>query len=1038
MAKMILTDSYFNLFPLLVQELKGKTNVMDGKNLIFCEEKVLLMAERTLLSACGGTFNTGVYSFGNYLREKHPNAKELSKEGSAMVVKRILSCVQLGAFKASRAGLAPSLFDLIIQLKSAKVGVDELERACHECSGVLKNKIKDVLAVYSSYEEFIKQGGFDDQSSALSYLPSVIENDPDVANADVFIVGFNGWTSQLRAGISALLKNAKSVTAILVSGDNPTVYVGETQKSFVGLCNDLKIPCVEEVIASPFTHEGKLIASGLFNPRSLLEGKSETQKIYSFTAENRYEECESVAREIRALVMEKGLRYRDFTVAVSSVAEYGEELKKAFERMEIPCFIDEKKKVGTHPLIRLVLSYVEVWRKNMERNSVIAFFKNPLFTLNKELADEFENYILEYNINFSNFKNEFTFTSKGNLKLNELNDFRQKILSYFKQFDLNALLKSSEIEKKTKEFSRTLSELGEEEERAVNDQIYSKLLALTEEMNAMLGDVKLSYNEYRNLLLSGVSAMELSIIPQYTDAVFVGEFKQTALAKAECLFVLGLTSDVPAVREDVALLSDGDINLLEEIKVLVEPKIKIVNHRMRECVAMALSAFNDRLYVSYPLATIDGSKTVKSEVFDFINSRFKTRGLTERSGYSSYKDGLTTFARACGDFAEGRIDDFTLPSSFYVASSSEGLDKLLERSSKEVKIRLENSKQVLARSEISPTRLEDFYKCPYRAFLSGALRLKRREEGSVDGFSIGNFMHEIFCEYALKMNQVFDRASSDALVNSIKDNLLKKDEYARFVRDAQTDVLLGNALRECSTYCYKNYLAMRKSKFKVTKTEATIGKADKGKKPDYSALSLCDGLVKMTGKIDRVDESDKYFRILDYKTVSPSADVDLLFKGKKLQLYLYARAVQEDAEQNKELAGVYYMPVNDEYRAEGKEDPALTMGATLDVPDVLTENGYDSTNKESMILPITVSGEQVEIDGVIAKQALSARIKYAKLMAEQAIKEMREGVIVPSPCDNRICSYCDYRSICDNALSPRTVETVDDQVIIDAVKGGEE
>jgi hypothetical protein len=40
--KLIATNSYFNIFPLLCRELEGKTSI-DQKNLIFVEEKGSLM-----------------------------------------------------------------------------------------------------------------------------------------------------------------------------------------------------------------------------------------------------------------------------------------------------------------------------------------------------------------------------------------------------------------------------------------------------------------------------------------------------------------------------------------------------------------------------------------------------------------------------------------------------------------------------------------------------------------------------------------------------------------------------------------------------------------------------------------------------------------------------------------------------------------------------------------------------------------------------------------------------------------------------------
>ena len=69
-VKLIITDSYFNIFQILTENLKKNANSLDARNLVFCEEKFSLMAERTICSAVGGTFNTDVFSFGNFLRRK--------------------------------------------------------------------------------------------------------------------------------------------------------------------------------------------------------------------------------------------------------------------------------------------------------------------------------------------------------------------------------------------------------------------------------------------------------------------------------------------------------------------------------------------------------------------------------------------------------------------------------------------------------------------------------------------------------------------------------------------------------------------------------------------------------------------------------------------------------------------------------------------------------------------------------------------------------------------------------------------------------
>ncbi len=1034
MVKLITTDSYFNLFPTLKNCLKGKVNTLAGKNLIFCEEKVSLMAERIIFSEYGGSFNTAVYSFGNYLRVKRPNVLALSKEGSAMAVKRVLSNVSLSCFRASRTMLAPTLYELIMQLKSAKVKPEDLARATEYATGALKNKLSDICAVYSGYEDYVKEQELDDQSSMLNYLPQLIENDDSLRDAEVYILGFNGFTSQIRSAISSLIKKAKSVTAILTEGNNELVYVNETANAFRALARECGVEIVEQNVPSPWAIEGKLIADNLFNPTALKLQKTNTDKVFTLTAETRVQETERVAEIIRAKVVSGECKYKDITVALADCEAYASDIERAFSMLEIPYFLDQKKKVGAHPLIKLILSYIDATRKNLARNALSEFYKNPLFNSDKRLSDEFENYVIAYNIDYSRIKKPFTFQPKGDLPLEKLNEFRQSVVDCFESFNILKLLNSLNVQEKLNEYTAILKELGEIEESAVNEQIYQAVERVLLDMDVMLSGLELSILEMRSVFLSGVSAMELSIIPQYNDAVFVGGFKETALAQADYLFVLGLTSEVPAVREDVALLSDGDITLLENIKILVEPKIKIVNHRSREGVALALSAFSKGLYLSYPMLTVSGDKTVKSQVLTTIEKTFTLKPFPKHKGYLTYKQGLSAFARECGEFADGKRQEFSDASSFFSAVGEESLKPLLDRANQELKIRLNSSKEIMAKKHISPTRIEDYYKCPYRSFLANGLKLKRREEGVVDGFSVGNIMHEIFSEYALNMQDVKDRTSSDALVYKIATKLTEKQEYARYLTDAGMANAVDNAISECAKFCYKNYLAIKKSSFTVKKTEAGFGD---GKDCAYPAISLANGSVKLTGKIDRVDESGEYYRVLDYKTASPNADLDLLFTGKKLQLYLYAKAVNHKGD--KKLAGAYYMPISDGFRAEGEQEPALSKGVTLSDEKALTlQDGELIKSGESTFLPVKQKDGQIRIDGEMTGEGLAACVDYAVELSEMAVKRMSEGFIAPTPCDNRVCEYCEFRALCPIAEPQARVHgKVDATTIIDCMRGEE-
>lgn len=1026
MAKLITTDSYYNLFPILISELKNSANKLEGYNLVFCDEKISLYVERYICSQLKGSFNTDVYSFGNYLRAHKTAEKLLTKEGSSMVIKRIISNLPLKCFKSGKANLAPVLFDLISQLKSAKVGVEEIANAVENTAGILKNKLEDVLKVFTEYQKFICENGYDDQSSMLSYLPQIISSSEKVKNANVYLLGFAGWTSQIKSAITALLNQGKSVTAILVEGSNESAYVNETAKEFKLLCSHSGKSLSEEFIKSDHAKEASIISSGLFNPIFSTE-KYKSDKILSLSAKNPQHELSAIACEIKSLIYSGNYRYKDITIAVSEDYEYLNELKKQFNLLDIPYFIDQKRKVNSHPLITLILSYIECIRLNLENRALTKFFTNPLFNKDKELSDEFDNYLLRYKINYSSIKKPFTLENKGNLPLEKLEEFRQKICAIFNGFSVKALLKELGVENKLEQEANTLKARFEEEEAAVCNQIYKSVSNLLDEMDLILGDTKLSLNEYKNLFLSGVSAMEMSIIPQHNDAVFIGDYKQIALGKSKCLFACGLTSQVPGVKEDVALLSDNDIETLEEIKILIEPKIKIVNHRQREQVVSALCAFNDRLYISYPICSFDGKKNVKSEIVSFFEKNFEYDKFDKTDVYLTKKQGILSFSKACSDFVGRDTFDFTEAASFYKAVNGENLQFILDKANKTVKIRLDGERALL-KGKTSPTTIEDYYKCPYACYLSHVLKLKDRDQCEVDSLSIGSLFHDILEKYAKRIIEVEDKFSSDALFNKVLKEVLEKEDYKRYLEDPQSDASLDRVIVECKKYCYKTYLSMQNSAFKVDRTEQKFGGEDK----NYPAISLLNGQVKLTGKIDRIDTYGDYFRVIDYKTGATDMDDKLLFAGTKLQLYLYAAVVK-----NKKLAGAYYLKISDKYHDKNDKIPPLAEGKTLSEEQAIMAQDCDFyQNGESVFLPIKLDKEG-NPKGTLDGQTLGAYVDYALKLCEKAAEQISDGVIIASPFGD-VCKYCKYKALCEQPASQeRTLGAVDQDTIRQSVEGGE-
>lgn len=1028
-VRIIVTDAYYGVLPALSRQLEGKLKGVGDGIYVFCEEKISLMAERKICDDYGGTFFADVFSFGNFLRSKISGDKILSKEGAAMAVKNILSRLPLKCFLAGGADFSASLYELIMQLKSAAVTPEDIERAANEVgSGVLKNKLKDIAAVFKAYEEFIEERGYKDQSSALSLLPEIIERDGKIKDAEVFVVGYTSFTVQIKNIIRSLINTAKGVTFILTEGKNEYLFVGETVSAVEKICAENNITCKKESFYADKNAEGKIITEKLFDPSSFAGERTETENVFFFAPENVYKEAETVAEFIAAKVRKDGERFKNFTVALPDIETYGDVLRSAFDKVNVPAVIDDRKKALCHPLVRLIVSYIDVFRKNFERETLKSFYKNPLITADPSLSDEFENYLYFAGINYDKIKNKFTVFHED---VEALENMRADIMTYFDRFDIQGLVDKVKSGGRLNGFSQRLKELAFFEDASVNEQILAAVEDILEEMKSLLGGVKLDYSEYKKIFLSGVSALELSVIPQYNDAVFVGGYRETAFARAKYLFAVGLKDGVPMQKDDSAILSDGDIDGLSQLKVLVDPKIEAVNRRNVEAFGLALAAFSDKLILSCPVFDGAGKPVFKSEALSYFSSLFNLTPFKFTDRYLSYKSGVWAFSDAVRKITEEEYGDsewdknLADATAFYFAEKDDALvNDIINRANSEIKERLEG-KRPIAEESVSASLIENFYKCPYNAYLNRRIHAVKREKGEMDARFIGTLFHAVIKEYSDRRDEVTDKASSDALIEKITEDILKGEDYAKF-NSLSAKESVARTVGEAKSFCFrlKNYYDG--TLFKKKGSEVKIGEGEE-KRGGYDALPILGGRAKLNGSIDRVDEYDGYVRIIDYKTGEEKDEDYKLFSGEKLQLYLYAKAT------GKPLAGAYYVNVNEGY-GDGKEG-RFAVGRTLDDEDLMNASDKNVKTEKPKFLPVTYVKKYSKFKGAYNKEEMDAFLTYAEKMADNAVRHMDEGVIIASPL-NAACEYCDYAAICFfNGVRKREIKekAVDESVIIGAV-----
>ena len=172
------------------------------------------------------------------------------------------------------------------------------------------------------------------------------------------------------------------------------------------------------------------------------------------------------------------------------------------------------------------------------------------------------------------------------------------------------------------------------------------------------------------------------------------------------------------------------------------------------------------------------------------------------------------------------------------------------------------------------------------------------------------------------------------------------------------------------------------------------------------------------GKIDRVDGTGKFVRVIDYKTGNIDDSPLSYYTGRKLQLQLYMSAVKG----GRVPAGVFYFPASVSYSKteEGKfrmkgflngDEEALLCG------DVSLGDGGKSEFFDAQLK------DNSRLDKVMDEETFRNFLDYAVYEARQGSEELKNGFIAPTPYKGE-CTYCRYGGMCgfNYDLTPERVE----------------
>ncbi len=977
--------------------------------IIFCEDRLTLIAERALLRRVGGTFASTVTTFSRFLKAE---GRAVSKQGSVMLVGEVMTRLQregrLQCFtSAACVGKnARSIYETLAQFAASQINADVLQTALLSLpEDTLKKKIADLALIYEGYSSTLVQSGYLDESRYLSLLPERIRREQSLRGKTVFFVGYSSFTAQAKESIRAAIEGAENVVGIF-AGDDKELYTNRAFHAFCSVCQEYGNVVIKDM-GTPLDGDAEILRVGLFNPERP-KMRTPTGQVCIFEAEDKTVEAEYVAVKIkRALQENPALRYREIAVLTPGGAGYEGVLKKALSEYGIPYFLDEKRSMRQHPLSKFLLDCFRVVKEGYSPAAVQAFTSNYFFGE----SDEYRNYLYK----FANYRGGAKRPIKEGEEVEKLfqrerlEDARARLLlatedikgrGYGRGYCQNVrkLLQDFSIGEKLNALDNALTDVAQKGYLA---QIGKALEEVLGEAELLIGDKELTVAEFAAVLEDGFDAMEISLIPLKMDAVFIGDIAESRIEKVTILFAMGMTDAVPQSTGDTAIVSDKEIAKLAEVKALLEPTVAEVNLRSRESVGLNLCTFMDKLYFSYPLSS-NGDEPSLSEIFRYVDTVFceKTGGqLLRKKKFepedfpyrcsavtpsirqmlcekAAYEEGRESSPEKCGVI-------FSALKKLNVADAT-----LFWREDALQNIVPQGEALFFHDGKISPTSLEGYFNCPFGHFADRGLRLKEREESTVLAVDSGSFIHVLLEKTIPNAKDFASEEEMRLYARGIGEKLMQNSVYA-LQQDTQAGAYsTEKILEEGVDVVAAAYRQLYESAFEVEQTEAAVEGA----------------LIK--GKVDRIDGTKEFVRVIDYKTGEIDETPVAYYTGRKIQMQLYMSEVMGD----RIPAGVFYFPASVAYSDEDEGRFRMRGFLNGDENAILAGDTTLSEDKKSehFAASLKPSARQTKI---MDEETFRAFLDYGTLVAEQGAKELKMGCILPSPYAGS-CKYCKYGGMC--------------------------
>ena len=1058
---------------------------------IVTPEQFSFTAEKKLLSSISGSavINAEVLTFGRMAHrviqeKKRASAKMLSSCGKSMLVYDILFDKKKElSFIGKSSENVELICTQITEFKKHGITVDILKDTIENIDDeYLKIKLNDMLKVYEKYNEEIEDK-YMDENDNLSILISELEDADEYKNCDFYIDEFVGFTKQEYDIIRLLLRNNNiyitSCMDLLEESNMPDTDVfysnKKTMQRILDIANEESVDILKPVFLDKkyrFKNEElSHLEENIYGmPYKIYDKKIENIEL--FLANNQYSEIEYVCEEIVKLVRDKGYKYNEISIITKSLDSYSNLCKAIFSKYNIHVFIDEKQDLSQNVLVRYMLAVLNIYAKNWSFESVFEYIKTGFLDIDPMDIHILENYALKWGIKANkwylgewNFYDESDEEKEKILHIRELlivplTDLKRKLAGQKDVKDITKCLYNFLIEqgidKKLENKIAKLQKINETQKAQEYEKSWKVIMNVLDEIVNMLGDKKVSFEKYADVLKMGLGASGLGKIPITQDQVIVGDVDRSRSHKVKAVFIIGLNDGTfPGNYKDEGFFNDNDREKLKQkgaelakgsLELLYDDNFNIYK---------AFSTSEEKLYLSYASSELEG-KQLRPSIFinrikkifpklieksDVVNKDVEKDIINEAKAFEDLLDTLRKWKDE-NDINEDEAKKCAMLYQYF-SNSDKWKDRL--KFSMQA-MNYTNVPEDISKEEIqklygntlrtSISRLEQYKSCPFSYYLKYGLKLSDKSEFKIEAVDTGTFMHDVIDSFFEKVEEsnlnikLLDDDKIQKIVDEIIDEKLQLKQNYIFTSIPKYRVLAGRLKKVIKQSMKYIVDSLKFSKFDVLGHEMEF-KSQKEYPP--IEIKLENGkTVEITGKIDRIDiaktAEGNYIRIIDYKSSVKDINLNEVKAGLQLQLLTYMDAVCEI--EDVLPAGVLYFNLIDptikanshlyqeeiefELRKQFKMKGLIL--ADIDVAQMMDTNLEKGS---SNVIPAYVDkdGNLSQKSSSVTRKQFEDLQKYTKNMLSKISEEILSGKIDVKPYykvkgGKTPCEYCGYKSIC--------------------------